>query len=223
MVWDPQPIETEVAASVECHVNQPLDVTLTFVQEMVKACEVVELQISSSKGNEKQNIDEDEHPVDHDDAVVDLDNVITTIPFLQTQPEPTEPVLRTPDVVNTPPREIKIKYERKCRSKIIGEQLRSPYVERSVVLGTKLSKEERMICQYVFHPKNDPHTILFITNNDTEFYKVIMESLFPEVYIHTGVLEAFVHVLNADEKQRGPDSPFRLFLPPNILTTWQLV
>ncbi|KAL8218248.1 hypothetical protein R6Q57_021621 [Mikania cordata] len=102
-------------------------------------------------------------------------------------------------------------------SKIIGEQLRSPYVERSVVLGTKLSKEERMICQYVFHPKNDPHTFLFITNSDTEFYKVITESLFPKVYIHTGVLEAFVNVLNADEKQRGPSSPFRLFLPPNIL------
>ncbi|KAL8244170.1 hypothetical protein R6Q59_010428 [Mikania micrantha] len=74
-----------------------------------------------------------------------------------------------------------------------------------------------MICQYVFHPKNDPHTLLFITNSDTEFYKVTMESLFPGVYIHTGVIEAFVHVLNEDEKQRGPGSPFRLFLPQNIL------
>ncbi|KAL8208982.1 hypothetical protein R6Q57_008394 [Mikania cordata] len=44
-----------------------------------------------------------------------------------------------------------------------------------------------------------------------------MESLFPGVYIHTGVLEAFIHVLNEDEKERGPSSPIRLFLPPNIL------
>ncbi|KAL8210425.1 hypothetical protein R6Q57_004862 [Mikania cordata] len=44
-----------------------------------------------------------------------------------------------------------------------------------------------------------------------------MESFFPDVYIHTGVLEAFFHVLNDDEKQRELGSPFRLFLPPNIL------
>ncbi|KAL8228645.1 hypothetical protein R6Q59_000552 [Mikania micrantha] len=56
-----------------------------------------------------------------------------------------------------------------------------------------------------------------MTHSDTEFYKVKLESLFPGVYIHIGVLEAFVHVPNEDEKQRGPGSPFRLFLPPNIL------
>ncbi|KAL8215167.1 hypothetical protein R6Q57_004616 [Mikania cordata] len=74
MVWDPQPISPEVVTGVECHVDKPLDVTPTFVQEMVKACEVVELQISSSKGKENQSIVEDEHPGDADDAAVVLEN-----------------------------------------------------------------------------------------------------------------------------------------------------
>ncbi|KAL8209006.1 hypothetical protein R6Q57_008418 [Mikania cordata] len=151
---------------------------------MVKACEVVELQISSSKDKAKQAFVEDDNLDDADDAVVVVENAITTIPFLEAEAVSIEAVLVTLEVVNTPPIKIKIKYERKHSSKIIGEQL---------------------------------STLLFITNSDTGFYKVIMESLFPCVYIHIGVLDAFVHVLSEEEKQRGPGSPFRIFFPPNIL------
>ncbi|KAL8216052.1 hypothetical protein R6Q57_022889 [Mikania cordata] len=56
-----------------------------------------------------------------------------------------------------------------------------------------------------------------MTHSDTKFYKVIFESLYPRVYAHIGVLEAIIHVLNEEERQRGPGSPFRLFLTPNIL------
>ncbi|KAL8250758.1 hypothetical protein R6Q59_034451 [Mikania micrantha] len=56
-----------------------------------------------------------------------------------------------------------------------------------------------------------------MTQSDTEFYKVIFESLFPGIYVHIGVLESWMHVLNADEKHHGPGSPLRLFLTPNIL------
>ncbi|KAL8231918.1 hypothetical protein R6Q57_001696 [Mikania cordata] len=56
-----------------------------------------------------------------------------------------------------------------------------------------------------------------MTQTDTEFYKVMFESLFSGVYVHIGVLEAMLHVLNEEEKQRAPGSPFRLFLTPNIL------
>ncbi|KAL8200374.1 hypothetical protein R6Q57_011713 [Mikania cordata] len=87
----------------------------------------------------------------------------------------------------------------------------------SVVLGSKLTKEERIISQYCLDPRKDPHTILFMTQSDTEFYKVMFESLYPGVYVHIGVLEAMMHVLNEEEKQRAPGSPFRLLLTPNIL------
>ncbi|KAL8241159.1 hypothetical protein R6Q59_014514 [Mikania micrantha] len=56
-----------------------------------------------------------------------------------------------------------------------------------------------------------------MTQTDTKFYKVMFESLYPGVYVHIGVLEAMMHVLNEEEKQRSPGSPFRLFLTPNIL------
>ncbi|KAL8218114.1 hypothetical protein R6Q57_021487 [Mikania cordata] len=56
-----------------------------------------------------------------------------------------------------------------------------------------------------------------MTHSDTEFYKVMFESLYPGVYVHIGVLEAMMHVLNEEEKQWAPDSPFRLFLSPNML------
>ncbi|KAL8265568.1 hypothetical protein R6Q59_023698 [Mikania micrantha] len=56
-----------------------------------------------------------------------------------------------------------------------------------------------------------------MTHSDTEFYKVMFESLYPGVYEHIGVLEAIMHALNEEERQRGPCSPFRLFLTPNIL------
>ncbi|KAL8225817.1 hypothetical protein R6Q57_018374 [Mikania cordata] len=100
---------------------------------------------------------------------------------------------------------------------MISEQLRSPYVERSVVLGSKITKEERIISQYVLDPRKHPHTLLFMIHSDTEFYKVMFKSLYPRVYVHIGVLEAIMHVLNEEEKQRTPGSPFRLFLTPNIL------
>ncbi|KAL8245052.1 hypothetical protein R6Q59_011310 [Mikania micrantha] len=45
----------------------------------------------------------------------------------------------------------------------------------------------------------------------------MFESLYPRVYVHIGVLEAMMHVLNEEEKQRSPGSPFRLFLTPNKL------
>ncbi|KAD3067805.1 hypothetical protein E3N88_35685 [Mikania micrantha] len=47
--------------------------------------------------------------------------------------------------------------------------------------------------------------------------QVIFESLFPGIYVHIGVLESWMHILNADEKHRGPGSPLRLFLTPNII------
>ncbi|KAD6119152.1 hypothetical protein E3N88_10423 [Mikania micrantha] len=100
---------------------------------------------------------------------------------------------------------------------MISEQLRSPYVERSVVLGSKITKEERIISQYVLDPRKDPHTLLFMTHCDTEFYKVMFESLYPGVYVHIGVLEAIMHVLNEEENQRATCSPFSLFSTPNIL------
>ncbi|KAL8255420.1 hypothetical protein R6Q59_033641 [Mikania micrantha] len=45
----------------------------------------------------------------------------------------------------------------------------------------------------------------------------MFESLCPGVYVHIGVLEAMMHLLNEEEKQRAPGYPFRLFLTPNIL------
>ncbi|KAL8232455.1 hypothetical protein R6Q57_002233 [Mikania cordata] len=60
-------------------------------------------------------------------------------------------------------------------------------------------------------------TIVFMTQTDTEFYKVMFESLFPTVYVHIGVLEAMMHVLNEEVKQRAPGSSFRFFLTPKIL------
>ncbi|KAL8199695.1 hypothetical protein R6Q57_013263 [Mikania cordata] len=100
---------------------------------------------------------------------------------------------------------------------MILEQLRSLYVERFMALGSKMTKEERIISQYVLNPRKDPHTLVFMTHSDTEFYKVMFESLYLGFYVDIGVLEAIMHVLNEEEKQRAPGSPFRLFLTPNIL------
>ncbi|KAL8232450.1 hypothetical protein R6Q57_002228 [Mikania cordata] len=37
----------------------------------------------------------------------------------------------------------------------------------------------------------------------------MFESLFPTVYVHIGVLEAMMHVLNEEVKQRAPDLPWK--------------
>ncbi|KAL8200284.1 hypothetical protein R6Q57_011623 [Mikania cordata] len=154
--------------------------------------------------------------VEIEEPTIDLDAVIPDIPFLQpdnvqkiteeTNPEEKTPVLK-----------IRFQYKKCPREKYISEQLRSPYVERSVVLGSKLIRDETIISQYILDPRKYPHTLLFMTNSDTEFYKVMFESLYPGVYLHIGVLEGMMHVLNEEEKQRAPGSPFRLFLTPNIL------
>ncbi|KAL8213940.1 hypothetical protein R6Q57_003389 [Mikania cordata] len=116
-----------------------------------------------------------------EEPAIDLDAIIPNTPFLQ--PENVEKFNEeTHPEEKTPALEIRFQYKKCPREKIYQR-----------------SCDHRMW--------KGPCTIVFMTQTDTEFYKVMFESLYPRVYVHIGVLEAMMHVLNEEEKQRAPDVP----------------
>ncbi|KAK9080316.1 hypothetical protein SSX86_000074 [Deinandra increscens subsp. villosa] len=110
--------------------------------------------------------------------------------------------------------------------------LRSPYFDGGVILETAFTKEEKKLWDIIMkvHPptpqnmrknatKNKEKILL---NSDLVYYSAthveaeteIMKSLNYDKILNTRVLDAFVDVLNYDEKKRSDASPFRYFCPP---------
>jgi hypothetical protein len=55
-------------------------------------------------------------------------------------------------------------------------------------------------------------------------FRGIFESLYSRTYIHSGVLDAWCDYLNENEKERDVmNSPFRLFMKPDIVSTYSFM
>ncbi|KAD4384553.1 hypothetical protein E3N88_24721 [Mikania micrantha] len=128
----------------------PLTMTgVSAYTHSIPPTESVKQQLSTSNLQTNQPITEVE------EAAVNLNDVIPQIPFLQL--ENIEKVnTKTLPEEKTPALEIRFQYKKRPREKNLSEDLRSPYVERSVVFGSKLTKEERIISQYCLDPRKDP-------------------------------------------------------------------
>ncbi|KAJ0816790.1 putative Ulp1 protease family catalytic domain, papain-like cysteine peptidase superfamily [Helianthus annuus] len=96
------------------------------------------------------------------------------------------------------------------------EALKSPYLERTVAMRNKITIDEDILAQYIFAPI-DEYEIIFKPADGSSYNKFIFEGLYPGIKVSINILEAWIYILNIEEKKRGPDSPFRLFCQANIV------
>ncbi|KAI7736470.1 hypothetical protein M8C21_030872 [Ambrosia artemisiifolia] len=100
---------------------------------------------------------------------------------------------------------------------MLAGPLKSAYIQRQVVMKNKITKDENIIAQFVFAATEATHDVVFEPADETPYFKVVFECLYPGITLSSNVLDAWSHVLNQDEKKKAPGSPFRLFVQTNIL------
>ncbi|KAK9050157.1 hypothetical protein SSX86_030873 [Deinandra increscens subsp. villosa] len=67
-----------------------------------------------------------------------------------------------------------------------------------------------------------PCELVYYSSSNVEITMGMMQSIAYDTSIHINILEAWVDVLNHDEQRRSDDSPHRLFLKPNTLSSWTI-
>ncbi|KAI3776056.1 hypothetical protein L1987_45816 [Smallanthus sonchifolius] len=126
----------------------------------------------------------------------DVEKLLASVPFLQ---------------IGHPTKKDDINQEK--RLKTLSQALKSPYVNRKVAMGEKMTTTETLVTNYIFKDTDaSKYEIVFqssITGND--FYKVVFESFYPNVQVVANALDAFSELLNFEEQKRSLDSKFRLY------------
>ncbi|KAF5759187.1 hypothetical protein HanXRQr2_Chr16g0738281 [Helianthus annuus] len=99
----------------------------------------------------------------------------------------------------------------------LGDAYKSPYCNRITNLYEPLLDRDQTIICYLLAPVEDIGTLIFKSESGVETLKIIFESFHPSQYIASSGVDAFVDVLNFEEKKRDKkSSPYRLFLPSTI-------
>ncbi|KAJ0754724.1 putative Ulp1 protease family catalytic domain, papain-like cysteine peptidase superfamily [Helianthus annuus] len=100
----------------------------------------------------------------------------------------------------------------------LGDAYRSPYCNRVTDLYEPLLARDQTIICYLLAPVGDIGSLIYKSDSGVETLKIIFETFHPSQYISYGGMDAFVDVLNFEEKKRDKkSSPYRLFLPTTIL------
>ncbi|KAJ9565598.1 hypothetical protein OSB04_001564 [Centaurea solstitialis] len=99
------------------------------------------------------------------------------------------------------------------RGQKVGMHLRSPFVRRTVLIGTRVKPMETKV-----------HALCLAANGGPEsstgqcITRAPMESLAAHEHIFVGAIDGWVDVLNFEERRRSPTSPMRYFFKPCVLT-----
>ncbi|KAJ0847143.1 putative papain-like cysteine peptidase superfamily [Helianthus annuus] len=110
-----------------------------------------------------------------------------------------------------------LKEKNEKRMAELGEAYRSPYCNRITNLYELLLDRDQTIICYLLAPVEDIGTFIYKSESGFEALKIIFESFHPSQYIASSGVDAFVDVLNFEEKKRDKkSSPYRLFLPSTI-------
>ncbi|KAJ0789797.1 putative papain-like cysteine peptidase superfamily [Helianthus annuus] len=84
----------------------------------------------------------------------------------------------------------------------LPEALRSPYVERAVMLRTVRDKTEDALARWIFSAVGNVWDILFSDNDNASVMRGPFESMMPGVTLHVNVISAWAALLNYEEKKR---------------------
>ncbi|KAK9073310.1 hypothetical protein SSX86_007634 [Deinandra increscens subsp. villosa] len=95
--------------------------------------------------------------------------------------------------------------------------MRSPFVERPVVMNVRRTKFEDKMCKTFFCAFLCHSDVVFTTKADDYVPRDSLESLCPGVEVHLNVISAWARILNYQEKFKNTKLPSRLFCSPVML------
>ncbi|KAD4585530.1 hypothetical protein E3N88_23131 [Mikania micrantha] len=95
------------------------------------------------------------------------------------------------------------------RLKGVSRECKSPYLLREVEITNRCNKEENSVWDYIV--KLSDEEVIFETSNGTMTEAKFFKTLVPGNRIYGELIDCWATVLNAEEKLRSPDSPYRLF------------
>ncbi|XP_076911221.1 uncharacterized protein LOC143569121 [Bidens hawaiensis] len=108
---------------------------------------------------------------------------------------------------------------RPTRETNLPDNMRSHYANKKVMLAVKRTTVEDNVACTIFASNKDEWNFVFQTKEGVVVPRVLFESLYPGISVHVSVLQAWVSLLNAEDKFRNRyDSP-RFFCPPNMLVS----
>ncbi|KAD3641993.1 hypothetical protein E3N88_31217 [Mikania micrantha] len=148
-------------------------------------------------------------------------------------------------------REVVDKFEanrkKPIRDKGVAEVNKSPYVIRGVDLNKDLTKEDESVLSYVLYADSsskglfpdgqtydkgkhketlkdasDHRKVVFASESGLKLEKCHFFTLRQSAVVSNQVIDAWVEVLNFEEKYRSPSSPYRLFCGSNVIIDWML-
>ncbi|KAK9065260.1 hypothetical protein SSX86_016643 [Deinandra increscens subsp. villosa] len=147
----------------------------------------------------------------------DDDDVVPSFGFskiLTTEEEKSDELVVSPKPVSSAG-PIVVYDENKTRPKrkiVLSDFLRSPYVQRPVVIKASRTKLENEISEFVFSATLTHSDIVFKTKEGENVARHSFESLCPGIEVHLNVISAWSRQLNYQEKFKKKESPTRLFL-----------
>ncbi|KAM0012383.1 hypothetical protein Hdeb2414_s0053g00753671 [Helianthus debilis subsp. tardiflorus] len=95
----------------------------------------------------------------------------------------------------------KIKAINEKRMTELGDAYRSPYCNRIVSLYEPLLDRDKTIISYLLSPIGDIGAVMYKSESGMETVKIIFESFHPSQFIASNRVDAFVDVLNYEEKK----------------------
>ncbi|XP_021990989.2 uncharacterized protein LOC110887726 [Helianthus annuus] len=95
--------------------------------------------------------------------------------------------------------------------------LRSPYVQRPVMLRTVRDNAEETLARCIFSAVGNVWDILFSDNGNVSVMRGPFESMMPGVTLHVNVISAWAALLNHEEKKRRMGTAPRLFCNAGML------
>ncbi|XP_022022638.1 uncharacterized protein LOC110922724 [Helianthus annuus] len=134
-----------------------------------------------------------------------IQSILDTFPFLQV------PITQESTESHTTPEQTKEKRIIKPTS-----AYKSPYVNRKVELGTKLSDDEQLIVDYIFSPA-DELKFVYKSVYGTDSIKVVFEAMFDGIKITSVLIDNWAEVLNNEEKMKSRYSLSRFFCSSLLL------
>ncbi|KAK9075698.1 hypothetical protein SSX86_004027 [Deinandra increscens subsp. villosa] len=156
---------------------------------------------------------------DNDLNEVEVAKVIEETPFLKVNntfderlKEVSFPEPNTAQKTNLNENEAKLK-----RKAALTYIMRSPFVERPVVMNVRRTKFEDKMCKTFFCAFLCHSDVVFTTKADDYVPRDSLESLCPGVEVHLNVISAWARILNYQEKFKNTKSPSRLFCSPVML------
>ncbi|KAK9053674.1 hypothetical protein SSX86_024748 [Deinandra increscens subsp. villosa] len=225
------PSESGLKKKIQFEVSEENSSVLAFVdqleqQALSKSKENEEAEVMLSFGFSKMTAhDKDEEEKDDQINDVHISTLIEKSEFLKVD-VPTDFEQRLQETEDLNKKEssaeaaiLKINENegRPKRKIVLSDILRSPYVERPVMMKAKITKFESDFSEFIFSASLNHNDIVFATESGEAATRDTFESLCPGVEVHLNVINAWSRVLNYQERFRNKDSPSRLFLSPMML------